>query len=206
MNQYEKDIMNGTPDSQAFPGYKDKESVRSLKICQQTIDIMDRTIADNINNVVEKSDELWILGDFCWAKVFNQVEKYRDKINCQNIHLVRGNHDYFSNREYLTIFQSVRDYEELEINKTHIVMCHYPLLRWNRSHYGAFMLFGHQHGNMNSWIKEHMSEAKMLDVGVDSHDYKPWSFEDIKTFMTSKKGEGVIAEGSKAEERREKCV
>ena len=48
------------------------------------------------------------------------------------------------------------------------------------------MLHGHCHNNMDNWKNEHMPKAKILDVGVDGHNFKPWSFEEIKEYMKKK--------------------
>ena len=67
-------------------------------------------------------------------------------------------------------------------------MNHYAMLAWNKSFHGSWLLYGHSHGRMTKFTDEHLPQARMLDVGVDTHDYKPWSFEQVKTFMDGKKG------------------
>jgi calcineurin-like phosphoesterase family protein len=67
-------------------------------------------------------------------------------------------------------------YKELKLNNDTIVMCHYPLLVWNKMHYGSYHLAGHSHGGCN-----HLNEkVRRLDVGVDNHNYKPISWTYIK--------------------------
>lgn len=203
MNKDELAIYSISKDSSVFRNQKNKEDVIDLKISRQSTELMDQTIISNINNCVDKNDELWILGDFCWAKRFQEVSDYRDRINCHNIYFIYGNHDKFSRREYNTIFQSVKDIDEIEINKKYIVMCHYAMLSWNRSHYKSIMLHGHSHGTLVPWLNEHLPQARILDVGVDSHNYMPWSFEEITEYMNSKAGTWVVAEGEEAEKRKE---
>ena len=41
-------------------------------------------------------------------------------------------------------------------------------------------LFGHSHGGLDYYSG---TEGKLLDVGVDSHDFYPWHIEDIETVM-----------------------
>ena len=44
---------------------------------------------------------------------------------------------------------------------------------WNKSHYGSWELYGHSHGTLEPI-------GKQLDVGVDTNNFYPYSFEDIK--------------------------
>lgn len=76
------------------------------------IEEMNNTIIDNINRVVGEDDELWILGDFAFRVDKAEVQKFRNRINCRNVHLVYGNHDQDYSQEH--IFQSVQYYKELK--------------------------------------------------------------------------------------------
>ena len=80
-------------------------------------------------------------------------------------------------------------------DKVNLFLSHYPHISWPNSGKGSIMLFGHCHSSLNSWIKNHMSEAKILDVGIDGHNYKPWSLNEILNFMKSKKGQVVDHHG-----------
>ena len=70
-------------------------------------------------------------------------------------------------------------------DKTYIVMCHYPLAIWDKSHRGSYMLHGHSHGGYNPEF------GRILDVGIDNHYnlYGEWGFfdeEKIRDFMSSR--------------------
>jgi calcineurin-like phosphoesterase family protein len=145
-----------------------------FKPCKETVTKHDEHILAAINAVVKHNDTLWIVGDFCWGEG-SKAEYYTDKIMCMDIRLVRGNHDHPSVEDYFT---EVHDIANLVIDNQPIVMCHYPMRSWNRSHHGSFHLFGHVHGNLED-IPHHLA----LDVGVDTHDYKPWSWDQIKEYM-----------------------
>jgi len=54
-----------------------------------------------------------------------------------------------------------------------IVLCHYALKVWDRSHYNSLHLFGHSHGHLEN------PSPNSLDVGVDCHNFKPYSIEEI---------------------------
>ena len=54
---------------------------------------------------------------------------------------------------------------------------------WNKSHHGAYHLYGHSHDSM-----EDKEWGKSMDVGVDSAfrilgEYRPFSFDEIKGIL-----------------------
>jgi RHS repeat-associated protein len=53
----------------------------------------------------------------------------------------------------------------------------------NRPHHvrGAWHLYGHSHGNLPD-----DPLALSMDVGVDSHDFRPWHFDEIQAVMKGK--------------------
>ena len=63
-----------------------------------------------------------------------------------------------------------------------IVLCHYAMKIWNKSHHGVWHLYGHSHGTLPD-----DPYSMSFDVGVDCHDFKPLGFDDIKKIMDKKK-------------------
>jgi calcineurin-like phosphoesterase family protein len=53
-----------------------------------------------------------------------------------------------------------------------LVLCHYALRVWDRSHYGAWHLYGHCHGSLPAL-------GLSFDVGVDAHGFRPWSLDEV---------------------------
>jgi hypothetical protein len=49
------------------------------------------------------------------------------------------------------------------------------------SHHGAWHLYGHSHGNLPD-----TPTSLSMDVGVDTHDFQPWHFDEINLLMTEK--------------------
>ena len=70
---------------------------------------------------------------------------------------------------------------EKKIQNQNIICCHYMMKIWPKSHYNSWQLFGHSHGGMNG-----RTEGKQMDVGVDTNNFYPYSFEEIKTIMNLK--------------------
>jgi len=70
-------------------------------------------------------------------------------------------------------------------DKLPVVLCHYPMLTWNKSHYNSFMLYGHHHTNSNGTAElAYKAEGKMLNVNVEFHNYMPWSEEEVIEYMS----------------------
>ena len=175
LNSFEREEIAKTKKD--FPGAQ--AALKQIIISKESIDLMDRTIIANINNLVGKDDILYMLGDFCWAKEFYQVVNFRNRINCKNIIGILGNHDFFSYREYSSIFNEVVNYKEIKYNGLNIVMCHYPIFSFNSMHRSGIMAHGHAHGNTENWKKEHLPGIPIIDIGVDCWNYEPVSFEEI---------------------------
>ena len=124
------------------------------------------------NNLINKCDIVYILGDFSFASV-DDTKKILNKLNGQK-HLIIGNHDG-SCRSLTNYFQSVSHIKEVTFKKTvypfldetiHCVLCHYPLLTWNRRQHGSFNIHGHCHNNLFEFNNK--SGELRVDIGFDS--------------------------------------
>lgn len=149
---------------------------------------MNKTILDNINNVVGFDDELYILGDFCFRG--KKPTEYRNRINCQKVHIILGNHD--KEKDFLeqeSGFTSVNYVKEIIYCNQRIYLSHYPHRSWPASHKGSFMLFGHVHSKLDH--EDRKSSRKTLDVGVDNTiNYnkifgEPFSFKEVQKIMNN---------------------
>lgn len=162
-----------------------------LKYCNRPFDnvhIMDQVILDRINEVVGVDDTLYILGDLCFRG--KKPIDYRVRINCQDVHLIFGNHDrrkdYYSSDLVTDMngFSSIQEVKEIIYCNQRIYLSHYPHRSWPASHKGSWMLFGHVHSKLDSEDKR--SSRKTLDVGVDNcTNYnkplgQPFSFKEIQ--------------------------
>jgi len=52
---------------------------------------------------------------------------------------------------------------------------------WNLSHHGSWHLYGHSHGNLPD-----TPTSLSMDVGVDTHGFRPWHFDEISTLMAER--------------------
>lgn len=156
-----------------------------IKFCKRPfkdVQEMNTMLLKNINDTVGQKDELWILGDFCFAG-WSEAAAILRQINCKNIHYVDGNHDKPMRHENVRkLLKSYQDYKTISYEGQQIVMFHYPIADWVAAHRGAWMVHGHTHGTLPP---ENMGLAnkKIVDIGVDCWQYKPVSFIELKAYM-----------------------
>lgn len=152
------------------------------------VEEMNLTLIKNWNNLVQPNDTIYHLGDFSFMPWWASLELLQ-KLNGQK-HLILGSHDkrILKDKELMSYFISVSQFKEIKIpdsevykGSQNITLCHYAMLTWNKSHYGAWQLHGHSHGSLPD-----DPNALRLDVGVDCWNFKPVSYEQIKQRMALK--------------------
>jgi calcineurin-like phosphoesterase family protein len=161
-----------------------------LKYCKNrkfnTVEEMDEALIKNINERVMHNDILYHIGDFAFAT----PEKYRERINCKQIVLIMGNHDPHQANgrpkpDFAKLFTDVFELLQVKIpikgGSVPVTMCHYAMKTWNKSHYGAWHLHGHSHGNLAPY-----AGALSMDVGVDPCGLKPVSVDHVASVMATK--------------------
>jgi len=134
---------------------------------------MNEVMIDNWNRTIPvKNSWVYILGDYVWRNKMKVIEVSK-RLNGQKF-LVRGNHDFRSVKgEAQKCFQWIKDLYELKLAKTSIIMCHYPMRSWPRSHHGSYHFYGHTH-KLDS-----IPERRTFNVGVDLWDYRPLHIEEL---------------------------
>lgn len=137
----------------------------------KSVDDMDTYIIDRLNRCVKPSDELYHLGDFAWT---GKWREYRDRINCQTIYLIAGNHDSSRQLKQATkdgLFSSISYYERVKRDGIRAILCHYPIQSWQP---GFVHLHGHSHGHLLPEVEGRK------DVGVDAQSFSPVSMGAVK--------------------------
>jgi calcineurin-like phosphoesterase family protein len=154
---------------------------------------MNKALADNINKNVSRRDTLHHLGDWSFGGLKEAVE-FREMINCNNIRLIVGNHDERNLRDgrFEILFSSVHDLETIRSEGKTIVLCHYAMRVWNKSHHGVWHLYGHSHGTLPD-----DPNSLSFDIGVDCHNYVPLNVEQINQIMLKKTWKPVDHHGAK---------
>jgi calcineurin-like phosphoesterase family protein len=143
------------------------------------VEEMNATIIRNINERVGRGDTLYFGGDITFAKE-ERIMPLLDQINCRNLHLIWGNHDADWLRNH-PMWKSSSPLKEIKDRtsdgtKYNVVLCHYKMTVFNRSHHGALQLYGHSHGSLPG-------NSQQLDIGVDCWDFKPVNLDEIVARM-----------------------
>lgn len=155
----------------------------------KTVDQMNQAIVDNINDKVDQNDILWHLGDWSMGGMEN-IEAFRNRIVCKNIHLILGNHDKAIAKypeKFHQLFSSVKSLYgypqtgKTKIGGTSFILCHFPMFVWDKHMHGAIHLHGHSHGSLEM---PGMEKRKILDVGMDNHpEFRPFHIDEIRKMM-----------------------
>jgi len=142
-----------------------------IKYCARpfsNVDEMDNTIIQRHNSLVKDDDTVVHVGDFAFAK--KRPQQLIDTLNGKHV-FIKGSHDKW-------LCGSVPIWETELVGHT-IIVCHYAMRSWPRSHYGAWHVFGHSHGRLGGLGLSH-------DVGVDANDFYPVSFEKLRQILYKK--------------------
>jgi calcineurin-like phosphoesterase family protein len=128
-----------------------------------TSEEMTTALIEDWNSKVATTDTVYHLGDFAFTNV-ETATAIANKLNGKKF-LIQGNHDakLIKHEAFNRKFEAVYNYYEIKHNKANIIMCHYPILRWNRMHYGSCHFYGHVHGKPTG-----LEKYRACDVGIDA--------------------------------------
>ena len=135
----------------------------------------DAALITNWNAVVRPDDEVYVLGDFIFAKNVEEVESVTQRLNGRK-YLIRGNHDRTELCE--SSFAWIKDYHEMAAHNLKWVLFHYPLHEWHGKYRSNG--FVHLHGHTHNRIEKNgdpshpeTSNKRRINVGVDLHGFTP---------------------------------
>lgn len=137
------------------------------------IEEMDNAIINLWNKTIDSDDIVYVLGDFSWYKGEKTNEILKELKG--NKILIIGNHDknFFEDKKFdRNLFQEICYYKELKINKTKIVLFHYPIIDWNGKNNGSIHLYGHVHSMRNNdteYMNKMQKNYNCFNVGIDVH-------------------------------------
>jgi len=163
-----------------------------IKYCKRPFDnveVMNEVLIDNWNMVVGEDDLIICCGDFSLGSS-NSAVNVLNKLNGHKL-LIRGNHeksvlnsreamDFFDGGVYDLLEITVLD-EEVSDGFQDIILCHYPMVVWDKSHRGSWQLFGHVHGMLDG---DKRLSPNQMDIGVDSNGFRPISYQEVKEIIT----------------------
>jgi calcineurin-like phosphoesterase family protein len=152
------------------------------------------------NKLVKPGDTVYHLGDMAFMP-FPNLKNYLSRCN-GNIHFILGNHDKAIIQNKAELLKhgkilSIQHYHELKVNGNMLVLFHYGMRVWNRSHHSSILLYGHSHGNLPPF-------GRSVDVGVDckeiTPEYRPIHLDEILAYMKKRTPEVVDHHGRRDEE------
>lgn len=155
-----------------------------IKLCSRPFEDeqeMDEFMISEWNRTVDKDDTIYHFGDFAWKSI-KRARQILDRLNGRKF-LCRGTHDGRVSKlaEY---FKEIRDSFMIEVNGGQLIFISHKIQKtWPESHRGSWHLFGHSHGKLNTYAEQH---GKLLDVGVDSHNFRPWSLKEVAQVMATR--------------------
>lgn len=145
-----------------------------LGFCERpftSVQEMDAELIRRHNSVVMPGGIVIHAGDFAMTREKAVAQGYLSRLNGEHI-LLRGSHDRWLDSDAHEIW-------EKNIEGQYIVVCHYAMRVWARSHYNSWQLYGHSHGRLEPI-------GKQWDIGVDNNDFYPVSFEELREIMVKR--------------------
>jgi calcineurin-like phosphoesterase family protein len=157
-----------------------------VKLSADSLARQNAALVDGINSVLGADDVLIHAGDVAWRDLAT-LQEFRDRLAVKEIYVAIGNHDVES--ELVQVFGRDRVFERflVQVGRQRAVVDHYPGYSWQESHKATWLLFGHVHGAANAARKENPQYALSIDVGVDSHDFKPWLWTKLVDLFAARK-------------------
>lgn len=145
-----------------------------IKYCKRPFvnkEQMDAIMVAAWNDHVAKNDRVYHLGDLAFYKTQAELDDLVARLNGL-IFLVPGNHDNLKKLKQTKVNILPPQVTIIEQGQT-IVLNHYPMRHWEKSHYGSWHLFSHVHGVLG------MQTNASMDVGFDAVGYAPVSFDYV---------------------------
>lgn len=166
-----------------------------IKHCNRpfkNIEEMNETLVSNWNELIDKRDHVYILGDFAFKDHLKYIQSLKGKK-----HLIVGSHDSMSS-EILKHFVTVSEMKQIKYKGRFFCLTHCPMRTWEDCFRGNVHLHGHCHGRLKSYNLS-------FDIGVDNNDYKPFNMDEIIKMVNEREKEMLkthrIIEGKNGEKQ-----
>ncbi len=158
------------------------------------VDTMEREIIARHNALVGPNDDVYDLGDFAFRCTPEHAAECLRKLTGRRI-ILWGNHDkplrqalgkgFLDDLVASGKVSFIGDPDpqfhtgfRITIDGQRIILSHYAQRTWLGAFRGAWHLYGHSHGNLSPF-------KSSFDVGVDAHEFRPISYEEVKGKMHS---------------------
>lgn len=144
-----------------------------------TVEEMNELLIDQWNSQVQPHDTVYHLGDLSFLPT-NKTIEILARLN-GHIHLTKGNHDWWLNKESAQYLSSVDNYRSFHRDGKRAVLMHYPIFEWDRMHHGSYHFHGHTHGHTGL-------PGRIFDVGIDArtdNSMALYHWDELVTIMES---------------------
>jgi calcineurin-like phosphoesterase family protein len=131
--------------------FKDLEEMRETMIARH-------------NEIIRPEDTVYHIGDFYFGKDVHKAEWIISRLNGKNI-FIKGNHDDWLPENHPTRL-------EFWHGKQYIVLDHFQMTTWPKSHNGSFQFYGHSHGKS-------VPRGNQLEVFCGNYNYAPVLLNDL---------------------------
>ena len=146
------------------------------------------------NETVKPEDNFFFLGDFSFNS--KRTEYFLTRLTGK-LHFIKGNHDH---KDTVKLYEKYGNYlgeqRLINVNGQEIVLNHYSMDVWNKSHHGSWHLYGHSHGSLPD-----NKYARKFDVGCMLHKYIPLELEDVRKIINKKEYQPIDHHGKRDFER-----
>lgn len=132
-----------------------------------------RELTGQIHIVPGSHDTRWL---HVWNERITWLDEDTQATSVKNVKSASGHQVLVYPPLVSMLKESYKDLMDEEEAPPTIVLCHYAMRTWDRSHYNSWHLYGHSHGELPSI-------GMSMDVGVDVWDYKPISLPQVAEKM-----------------------
>ena len=143
------------------------------------VDEMDYTLIQLWNGRVQKDDQIYIVGDFCYRN--SKPEEWYLRQLKGHKHLIIGNHDHklLANPKAMSYIESVDHIGYLTDQGCQICMCHYPIAEWDGFYKGHYLIYGHIHNIKNETFDFMKTRENALNAGCMINHFSPVSLQEL---------------------------
>jgi calcineurin-like phosphoesterase family protein len=149
-----------------------------------SVDEHDHIIMSNHNEVVGPKDIVIHAGDFALCHPDRAAEILKS-LNGHHI-MIEGDHDrnyrQMQRKKNGLLFDLRPPVFSVSIDKQHVVICHWCMRTWPRSHYNSWHVHAHHHGH--ELPKGHF--GKTYEISVDNNNLYPVSFPELQKIMSNR--------------------
>lgn len=126
------------------------------------------------NDVVKPEDEVYLLGDISDGNA-SQTNEVLKRLNGTKYLIIGNNDKYLEDSQFdKSIYAWCKPYYILRMKDTKFILFHFPIEVWEGYRNDRIHLHGHLHRK-----KATFEPIRRYEVGVDAHDGRPVSIEEV---------------------------